>query len=133
MARYHIGKNGPAKCSAQIKCRLQKADGSEPEHYNNKAAAQTAWERELSAENGATSTIEPPDETLIEKQIEELEEWDLYTDYEKQEMFDDAVMGFDGAREIYAEYLAKLPEAQRKKELKKYQSALKREESWDYY
>lgn len=49
--KFHIGKNGPGKCTAQIKCRLSGQDGNPAVHYDTLAEAHIAYGQQLNAEN----------------------------------------------------------------------------------
>lgn len=53
-AKYHIGKNGPSRCPAQKRCRL---NGGNAEHYPSMEEAREAYVKMLEKEHSLTGTI----------------------------------------------------------------------------
>ena len=75
MAKYHIGKNGPAVCRATVRdCPI----GGEEVHFTNKTEAQTAYEKNLSKELGVFAIHKVPAVQVLESKAKvALEERDV--------------------------------------------------------
>lgn len=66
MAKYHIGKNGPAACRASVKpCPL----GGEEVHFADKASATKAYEASLASEYGDGATTRKSEANILKAKL----------------------------------------------------------------